>query len=72
MALPWFRLLSSLAFLRVNYRHFNGTFLPPWAQGDALPAERLDEMTSLITMMAGQEGNDLNHAVSDALNCTNA
>ena len=36
MSEDWFVFLSRLAFLRINFVHFNGPSLPGWAQHDAL------------------------------------
>ena len=44
MSLPWFKLLSDLAFLRVTYVHFNRSSLPPWAEKDSLLGERIEEL----------------------------
>ncbi|CAJ1434066.1 unnamed protein product [Effrenium voratum] len=47
MSLAWFQLLSNLAYLRVNYNHYNGASLPPWCKHDAVLKQSLDGLLSL-------------------------
>ena len=49
MSEDWFVFLSHLAFLRVNYLHFNGPSLPGWAKHDALLKESSDALLHIAT-----------------------
>ena len=65
MALPWWRLLLKLGYMRFSYRHFNHAELPKFTEGDALLAERIENFIFLAReMQACAEGDD---AVLNAL-----
>lgn len=59
MTEPWFRFISDLMFLRYNYRHFHSGMMPPWADGDALLAERLQNLQFIARAVADGQGDDL-------------
>ena len=42
---PWFQLLNSLGYLRINYKFFNRKEIPSWCESDPLLAENLDDLT---------------------------
>ena len=58
MSEEWFMLLSKLAYLRYNFRHFRAARLPPWADEDAVFTERVEHITELLHQLneEGQEG----------------
>ena len=62
----WFNLLAELAYLRINYRHFNHSSLPTWTEGDTLLAERIDMMVSLTRALHAEEDCALLATVSSA------
>ncbi|CAK0812479.1 unnamed protein product, partial [Prorocentrum cordatum] len=47
MSRDWWDLLNNLGYMRYNFRHFNHPRLDPWTRGDALIAERIDNMITL-------------------------
>ena len=53
----WFELLADLAYMRINYRHFNHSSLPGWTEGDSLLAQRIDMMVALTRALHAQEGS---------------
>ena len=53
--LEWFEMLSKLAFMRYNYRHFHHRLLPSWAESDSLIAERLDNICQAARAMHDEE-----------------
>ena len=55
VSLEWFQMLSKLAFMRYNYRHFHHRLLPSWAESDALIAERLDNICQAARAMHDEE-----------------
>ena len=46
LTLPWFMVLSRIAFLRHTYRHCNASYLPAWTRGDSLLSERIDALAA--------------------------
>ena len=52
----WFCVLSDLSYMRVVYRHFHAKMLPPWAEDDALMAERLDTLSAIVRDVSEGEG----------------
>ena len=59
MSLPWWTLLARLSYMRFNYRHFNHAVLPTFTDGDALLAERIENLIVLTReMQACAEGDD--------------
>ena len=59
MSRPWWDLLANLSFMRFNYRHFNHSTLPTFAEGDALLGERIDMLVSLTReLQKCSEGDD--------------
>ena len=66
LSLPWWQLLARLSYMRFNYRHFNHAVLPVFTDGDALLAERIENLIVLTReLQACSEGDD---AVLRALN----
>ena len=57
MSLAWFQLLSNLAYLRVNYNHYNGASLPPWCKHDAVLKQSLDGLLSLALSFSQAGGS---------------
>ena len=55
VSLEWFEMLSKLAFMRYNYRHFHHRLLPSWAESDSLIAERLDNICQAARAMHDEE-----------------
>lgn len=47
ISVEWFQLLANLAFLRVNFLHYNRGSLPPWCKGDSVLKHSLDGLLSL-------------------------
>ena len=47
----WWGLLNDMGYLRYNCRHFNHSDLPPFARGDVLLAERMDNLVSIARAM---------------------
>ena len=47
ISVEWFQLLANLAFLRVNFLHYNRGSLPPWCRGDSVLKHSLDGLLSL-------------------------
>ncbi|CAK0816375.1 unnamed protein product [Prorocentrum cordatum] len=58
VSLRWFNVLSQLAFLRFNYRHYGTGCLPPWAVRDALLAQRLEAVVMLGVELEDDDGLD--------------
>ena len=59
ISLPWWQLLAKLSYMRFNYRHFNHAVLPAFTDGDALLAERIENLIVLTReMQACAEGDD--------------
>ena len=59
MSLTWWRLLSSLCFIRHNLRHFQAAGkLPSWAESDSLLVSRVDAMVALTRQALAQEPLD--------------
>ena len=59
ITLPWWTLLARLSYLRFNYRHFNHAVLPTFTDGDALLAERIENLVALTReMQARADGDD--------------
>ena len=52
MSTPWFTLLANMAYLRINFQHFNGPSLPGWCRHDALLKESLDHLMSAALTFA--------------------
>ena len=61
MSLRWFNVLSQLAFLRFNYRHYGTGCLPAWAERDSLLAQRLETVVMLGVELDETEGASLDH-----------
>ena len=57
-SVAWFNLLSKVAFLRYNYRHFHAKRLPKWSDRDALLAERLETLSEIVKLMADADTCD--------------
>ena len=55
VSLEWFEMLSKLAFMRYNYRHFHHLLLPSWTETDSLIAERLDNICEAARAMHDEE-----------------
>ena len=51
MRKEWWQLLADLFFMRYNYRHFNHSSLPGWCEGDALLAERIDNLVAMTRQL---------------------
>ena len=51
MSLQWWNLLARLSYMRFNYRHFNHSVLPTFTDGDALLAERIENLVALTREM---------------------
>ena len=51
----WFSLLSKLAFLRFNFRHWHQNFCPTWTESDALLAERVENLASAAAALQGDD-----------------
>ena len=58
MGHQWFMLLSRLAFLRFNFRHFRSGKLPTWSERDALLAERLENVSDLMQRLSADASLD--------------
>lgn len=54
-SLRWFTLLSQIACLLHNYRHYNSSFLPAWCRNDSLLSQRIDSLAALVRTLAGDE-----------------
>ena len=48
----WFKMCSAIAFLRYNYRHVHADRLPTWSHGDAILAERLQDLAMIMPRLA--------------------
>ena len=59
MAEAWFHMLSMVAFLRHNIRHFRCGSLPSWCGGDSLLAQRLDGLAACLTALEEGGGDHL-------------
>ena len=44
-------MLARLGYMRFNYRHFNHSTLPTFTDGDALLAERIENLVALTREM---------------------
>ncbi|CAK0788185.1 unnamed protein product, partial [Prorocentrum cordatum] len=58
VSLRWFNVLGQLAFLQFNYRHYGAGRLPPWAERDALLAQRLEAVVMLGVELEDDDGLD--------------
>ena len=59
MTSRWWKLLIRLGYMRFNYRHFNHAVLPTFTDGDALLAERIENLVALTReMQACADGDD--------------
>ena len=47
MERAWWDLLAMVSYMRYNYRHFNHACLPTFTEGDALLAERIENLSTL-------------------------
>ncbi|CAK0817381.1 unnamed protein product, partial [Prorocentrum cordatum] len=56
LSLRWFNVLSQLAFLWFNYRHYGTGCLPPRAERDALLAQRLEAVVTLGVELEDDDG----------------
>ena len=54
MSPRWFRVMSLIMFIRCNYRHFNGRFLPTWCQRDSLLAQKIQNYAMLAQALEDQ------------------
>jgi len=62
MSRSWWDLLNNLGYLRYNYRHYNHDELPTFTRGDALLAERIENLITLTrAMREDQDGNASDH-----------
>ena len=61
LSLRWFNMLSQLAFLRFNYRHYSSCGLPPWAEQDSLLAQRLESAAMFAAALDDTSGTSLDH-----------
>ena len=52
MSAEWFQLLANLAFLRVNFMHYNRSSMPTWCSGDAVLQQSFDGLLSLAVGMS--------------------
>ena len=57
ITLEWFTLLSNLAFLRFNYRHFHTGLLASWTEGDSLMSERLENLAAAARAVQDDDGS---------------
>ena len=55
MSPRWFRLLSMVAFLRFNYRHFNVGSAPGWTERDSLLAQRIESLAVFAKLLQDAE-----------------
>ena len=53
----WWKLLSQIAFLKHNFRHYNSGFLPTWCRNDSLLAERIDSLGVMVSSLAGEHSS---------------
>ena len=51
MSRPWWDLLNSLGYLRLNHAHFNRTRYPTWCEVDPLMAANLGDLISLTQLL---------------------
>ena len=51
MSPPWWDLLSSLCYLRLNYAHFNRARHPTWCEGDPLLASNINDLISMTQLL---------------------
>ena len=51
MSRPWWDLLNSLCYLRLNYAHFNRARHPTWCEGDPLLASNIDDLISMTQLL---------------------
>lgn len=52
MSYAWFQLLANLAFLRVNYHHYNGRAYPGWCERDSVLKQSLDALLQVATTLS--------------------
>ena len=51
ISLPWFTLLSNVAFMRFNFRHFHKALTADWTEGDSLLSERMENLAAATRAM---------------------
>ena len=57
----WFHVVSMLAFLRYNFRHYTSRNLPAWAENDSLMAQRVEALAMFAKAATDEPGVDLGH-----------
>ena len=58
MRLPWFRFLADMAYLRINFQHFNGPSLPGWCRNDAVLKESFNSLLSCALSFSQAAGGE--------------
>ena len=51
ISLSWFTLLSNVAFMRFNFRHFHRALTANWTEGDSLLSERMENLAAATRAM---------------------
>ena len=65
MSREWLDILSVLALLGYNYRHFHHRLFPKWTENDSLMAERVENLAAAALTLQAEDAEDYDGLASD-------